>query len=201
MGSAQTSTDYRDRVCGTYLFYNGNCSNGVPSDPSYITILVEKSTMSTDSIIFTDSLQGLGQPYVRYAKLNLDSTWYSTPGYLGHFRRVDTVFIQNVWYPGPVVCYFDAKKISHIGLYNLNKKEKEWYLFPNPANNNLNILLPSNMEEISLQLLDMNGKLIKEQKFTRNAQIGVGTLPRGVYLIKLKGKDFVLNKRVVLVEF
>jgi hypothetical protein len=57
------------------------------------------------------------------------------------------------------------------------------------------------MEEISLQLLDMNGKLIKEQKFTRNAQIGVGTLPRGVYLIKLKGKDFVLNKRVVLVEF
>ena len=110
LGSAQTPTDYRDRVCGIYLLYNGNCSNGVPSDPSYITILVEKSTMSTDSIIFTDSLQGLGQPYVRYAKLNLDSTWYSTPGYLGHFRRVDTVFIQNVWYPGPVVCYFDAKK-------------------------------------------------------------------------------------------
>lgn len=65
-------------------------------------------------------------------------------------------------------------------------------LFPNPARNNISIILN---EEIDLQncrfeIYDVKGKLIKSQRLTENkSNIDINNLKKGIYIIKIVNND------------
>ena len=196
--SAQTS-DYRDAFLGLYHSTNTNGWNAAIQSPyPNVYIYVEKSLNSMDSIIITDTMQST-PPYRRYAKLNLDSTWYSSGAYYGHFKNIDSINCTSI-FPGPSYAFYDGKRITGIGLIEKKVNPILWFLFPNPAANELNIVIPGVNEDLKIQLLDINEKLITEQPFKSTTQLDVATLPKGIYIVSIKGSSINLVKRVVLVD-
>lgn len=49
-------------------------------------------------------------------------------------------------------------------------------------------------------MLDTNGKQVIAQQFKTSTQIDVSTLPKGVYVVIIKGVTVNMSKRVVLVN-
>ena len=86
---------------------------------------------------------------------------------------------------------------TNVGL-NESKKSVNIKLFPNPANQSLNIVL--NQDPQKVQLTDMLGKVI-EVSFTENGtnkySILLNNIPKGVYFLSIKTADGLLNSKFV----
>lgn len=73
-------------------------------------------------------------------------------------------------------------------------------VFPNPSNGNFTIKT-SKMEKQSLQLFDLNGKLILSQKILSDKiDIDISTLNDGVYTLIIKNFNSVIIKKIVIVH-
>ncbi|TAD84982.1 MAG: T9SS C-terminal target domain-containing protein [Bacteroidetes bacterium] len=77
--------------------------------------------------------------------------------------------------------------------------------WPNPVQSQLNVQLSSSLSErVSLQLVNADGKIVKQIEATthgkhrNNYTIGVAELPKGLYKLVLKGKSFVEAKSVII---
>ncbi|HLP22061.1 MAG TPA: T9SS type A sorting domain-containing protein [Chitinophagales bacterium] len=69
-------------------------------------------------------------------------------------------------------------------------------LWPNPANEQLNIDIESNAADITL--LDMQGRMLLQQQITNTGTINISQLQSGNYLIKIAGKEFSVVRKVVV---
>jgi len=63
------------------------------------------------------------------------------------------------------------------------------FLFPNPSKENLEISYTNKMSQI--QIIDLTGKVIKEEKFapSKNRRVEISTLNTGFYIIQVKSID------------
>ncbi len=72
-------------------------------------------------------------------------------------------------------------------------------VFPNPANNFLNILLPGNNQNMDISLLDINGKTIQKQiSNLPNTIIDLSNVDAGIYILKIQIADTVLSKKITV---
>lgn len=77
-------------------------------------------------------------------------------------------------------------------------------VFPNPATDEMNIRFSvPDARRVSIQLLDMMGRVLKERETLPSEQenheiLSVDDLPRGAYLLKLETKSGVFMEKVVL---
>ena len=181
--------DYRDPFLGLYHTATPPCVPG--NSPPHHYVLIEKDTQNTTGIFATDTMVWGANGYVHQCALNQSDSTY-TNSQLCKFIPTDSLKIATG------ACGFGAvyylRKIAPVGLFTLNNKQKEWYLFPNPAVNELNIVLLGLTEEMNLHVLDINGRLVLEQKFKTSTQIDVGDLPKGVYVVRIKGASVNLRK-------
>jgi hypothetical protein len=71
------------------------------------------------------------------------------------------------------------------GINTLNNS-KEIKLFPNPANNLINLHLPENAE---IMIINMSGKMVLQQNVNIGLNnIDISNLPSGIYFVKMQGK-------------
>lgn len=89
--------------------------------------------------------------------------------------------------------YYTEVEIVNI----LPNYQKSLTCYPNPATNLLIIELADN-EETIIEIIDMNGKVVLAQKINSTAQLNVGHLEKGVYLITLKGDSLNQVKKLVV---
>lgn len=87
---------------------------------------------------------------------------------------------------------------SGIQAQSLNTKF-DCLLYPNPAQNNFTIET-TNTEKQTLQVFDVNGKLILTQIINGKATIDASNLAEGVYNLGLISINGVVNKRLVIVR-
>lgn len=83
--------------------------------------------------------------------------------------------------------YFNGPEISEVNYYTESKGIK---IFPNPANDILNIYLANALPQIEVILYDNVGKIIKYYYFKNNSlntvrQINISDLKGGFYILKL----------------
>lgn len=98
---------------------------------------------------------------------------------------------ESNWSPGH---FFST---WYVGQPTLQKED--WYLFPNPAKETLNIVMDENMpNELVVELIDLQGKILWQQATygKRHTTIGLSRLPEGVYLIRI-----ISNNKVSLRKF
>ncbi|MEX2379635.1 MAG: T9SS type A sorting domain-containing protein [Vicingaceae bacterium] len=70
-------------------------------------------------------------------------------------------------------------------------------LYPNPVNSTLNIEIEGNRKIESIELYDLNGRLV--HRFPGNTKsIDFSTHPKGLYLIKLNSKGQEFSKKIVV---
>lgn len=107
------------------------------------------------------------------------------------FLGAQTCGAYLVCYP----MYLSATKLDEKSETNLSSIK----LFPNPANDILNIELDIFKEEaVQLKILNNLGQIVREEELTNNS-INIKDLPNGIYFINLKSnKPGTVNKRFII---
>jgi endonuclease I len=83
---------------------------------------------------------------------------------------------------------------TSVGTTNLKMEEME--LFPNPASEVLNIEFPEEVGPASVQIFDLQGRLINTYQiegFSSQISIDVSYMKSGVYIAKLNTRDIVIQ--------
>ncbi len=78
-------------------------------------------------------------------------------------------------------------EISTLGVDNFNDIKLEYLVYPNPTIDKLTLKVQNFSEEnLSYQLYDINGRLLKKNKLTgENTTISMGYLPQAVYFLRV----------------
>jgi C1A family cysteine protease len=72
-------------------------------------------------------------------------------------------------------------------------------VFPQPASEMITIIYPFNPENLNLQLLSMDGKILKTGIInSRQTELNVGNLAPGVYILKIHDSENLILKKVVI---
>ena len=113
--------------------------------------------------------------------------------------------------PNTEVIYYRLQMVDKDGSFtysqvvsvNFNAKLQTLNLYPNPVKDNLFVQLTSTKsEKLTLQVTDLQGKILQQE----DTQIGVGnvslsvntaTLPKGSYVILVKGSTMLQQKQFV----
>jgi len=75
----------------------------------------------------------------------------------------------------------------------------DFKISPNPVNDFFSLTLPNSVSEMSLQVYDIQGKLVLEEKSVlSNNNIFVGNLSSGMYIIKLFNEDSIISKKLII---
>lgn len=79
-----------------------------------------------------------------------------------------------------------------------NSLQKNIKVYPNPTSKYLNIELPQNTENRieSIEMYNLLGKKIKS--FQKNTTIDVSSFSKGIYILKIKGTDFDVQKEIII---
>jgi hypothetical protein len=83
-----------------------------------------------------------------------------------------------------------------IALYTVNN---ETNIYPNPNNGSF-VIAPNSTTKQSMQVYDVNGKLVLNQTINGKTSIDASKLNEGVYNISLQSNEGVVNKRLVIVR-
>ncbi|KEY19917.1 T9SS type A sorting domain-containing protein [Kaistella antarctica] len=78
---------------------------------------------------------------------------------------------------------------------------KEIFLYPNPAKNEF-FLKSSNKDlgKVSVEIYDQSGKLVSRQKRSFKNPVRIGSLPSGVYFVKISGSDFNYSSQLIVTK-
>ncbi len=127
-------------------------------------------------------IDGAGNSLIRQDYLTVDKHPLSG---LSYYR------LSQTDYDG-TVSYADIRSISF-------KPESLCLIYPNPASDEINVLLRDKIETITVELYDVRGKLIVSQLITKqNSKIDVSEFKKGVYYIRLMSNDLTEVKQIVI---
>jgi len=74
--------------------------------------------------------------------------------------------------------------ITDVGLKENNLNKNLFNLFPNPANNKLNVISTSNAPISNIHILDVNGKVLKT--FINEVELEIKDLESGIYFLNIQ---------------
>ena len=96
-------------------------------------------------------------------------------------------------------CKYNSNELffSLASIYDYNQNKLS--VFPNPASNNLNVIVDREQSFHLLELFDMQGrKVLSQQLWDVKNRLDIQNLERGTYLLKVYSKGQQLTKRIVL---
>ncbi len=73
-------------------------------------------------------------------------------------------------------------------------------VYPNPANNSLNISILNYSGKLNIQLFDVNGRTVLEQKvdsFNLESTINIQSLQAGIYMLKVQGDNLNYTQKII----
>jgi plastocyanin len=100
-------------------------------------------------------------------------------------------------------------KAGSTGLSAINNQITQVSLFPNPAASEVNISVPSNLSDVTLKLIGINGQEIalttSNQIFTNNSNtvltaILPNSIGNGVYFIEISAANERIYKKIVITK-
>lgn len=118
----------------------------------------------------------------------------------GYMYTFDSV--ANVWYTNPSLRLLFDKPLSV--KEGLETAKLEVSVYPNPASKNVNVYIPflNNNQEVTINLLNAEGKNIAVPALHNQKEItlDVSLLPKGVYMLKIQTNTTVISKKVLITE-
>ncbi|MEC4047897.1 T9SS-dependent M36 family metallopeptidase [Flavobacterium sp. SUN046] len=153
-----------------------------PCSPSFVD--------ARDAIIAADQATTGGQDYCMiwqvFARRGLGVNANSGDA----FNSIDEVedFTQPA--PGPncvlSVNYFDNEELFRV--------------YPNPTNGSLNLRINNYVGKVSIQIIDINGRLvndIKNEDFNIEKTLNLNALQTGVYILKVSGDNINFTQKII----
>jgi len=120
----------------------------------------------------------------------------------------DYNFVQNNIPPGNI--YYRIKEIDDDGSYvysriillNNNDAQTKYVVYPNPANNTIQVIAPYGISgNCTIELLDATGrKLMGAEMNTSSIEINTTTIPDGSYLLRINHADNISTQKVLIIH-
>ena len=93
---------------------------------------------------------------------------------------------------------FDILLCNFVGVNELKNKSFDFKIFPNPANNILNIVSSEN-QNLNVNIYNLLGKNVySENSITPISKINISDLPNGMYIISVVSENSQISKRIVI---
>jgi hypothetical protein len=86
-----------------------------------------------------------------------------------------------------------------MGINQLSLNNNQAIIYPNPTNNSF-IIETTNIEKQTIQVFDVNGKMVLTQFINGKTSLDVTNLSKGVYNLSIINSTGVVNKRLVIVR-
>jgi type IX secretion system substrate protein/putative Ig domain-containing protein len=203
--SALASNPLIDSACAGQVFYY---------NPSMID--TDGDSLSYSLIPYITGIQNTGPffPVSGYsAPTNLtinavtgELSWLNTPTTYGEYD-VD-ILIREYRHVGSSIVEMGstvfAVQLNVIccttsGIERVKENKEQINIYPNPNNGSF-VIEPSNLTKQTIQLYDVNGKLVLSQTINGKTTVDASSLNEGVYNISLLSNEGVVNKRLVIVR-
>lgn len=117
---------------------------------------------------------------------NLTGTWYNYSAQNG------TLMIRPL-FRYPYDMYVSNEKVE--------QPASDWILYPNPAQQLVNVSIPDLLGKITISILDISGRLLNQQSSTEKlSSLDIHNLPSGIYFIRLtaeNNKQYPVKKLVI----
>ncbi|GGB66148.1 hypothetical protein GCM10007424_02630 [Flavobacterium suaedae] len=104
----------------------------------------------------------------------------------------------------PIASYPASLLLDNISLMDTpagtaNIENSQFTVFPNPANNVVNIVNANNILVNAVEVVDLNGRTVKSVKFdgVSEAQINISELSSGVYMMNINTDNGSVIKKIV----
>ncbi len=112
--------------------------------------------------------------------------------YFEHTNYYYTVFADTDFiYLGATNGLYIFNNDFSNGINQLQVDNPDFLILPNPANENITVMLPNANENFNVTILNIQGEIIQEQQVKKNnAKINISNLPSGVYLIEVNNDTF-----------
>ena len=190
-------------ILSTYLKPVLNASDNVSFDNITLTTpagsgLTMASTSGTGTISFSNSAAYIlagsdSNPIKDFAQMTLTGCHIARPA--GFFYNTTTRRIEDS--TGATIAYMNALVIEKNQTGVQAAAKNSLALMPNPASKNL--LIASESPITSLQLFDVQGRMLKNlTPNTRQTIINVRNLPNGIYTVKISGPSGMSVKHFVV---
>ena len=111
---------------------------------------------------------------------------------LNHQNRIDNASSQSID-EAVFIGYFDCGGPASIAT-ELNGPDRI-SIYPNPATNN--IYISNLIENTTLKIYDINGKLVLQNKVLNKEYVDISSLPKGIYQIKFERKDWSETRKLI----
>ncbi len=88
------------------------------------------------------------------------------------------------------------------GISSFSRHEK-FAVFPNPGSGLFKIYMKNADPNLSISLINLNGQVVMEENLIssgRETELNISSLPADIYILKVRGQDFIGVGRVVKVE-
>jgi hypothetical protein len=162
----------------------GNGTITVLGDPNPTAYGVCWNTTGTPTItnskVDNGAATAVGAFTAAMTDLNANTTYYvrayATNG-------VDTSYGNEVTFSTTLVAGIVENKNSQITVY------------PNPATDAFHIVGLSNV--VTITLTDISGRKVLQQQVTDKVAVRINTLPKGIYILKIKNSEGIVERKVV----
>ena len=183
--SAVITNNFDVDAWGTATMPDGN-------DYDALRVLVEQDYSYTIQIYCSDTLTGTGSgwfpgggdtdisneihflsnhPDIRYSLVTLS---------------MDSTFVESA-------AFLNGSALSSVNTIESNI----FNVYPIPSSYNITIET-NNTSNNRYELFDLNGKLLKEDKFYNSTQVNLSNITKGTYLLKVYDERGYVNKKIIL---
>ena len=209
VGETGTALNYNDSGTFTVKVSNGACF--ALSAPLTLTKLTKPNTSE-----ITASRFAYKNDTATYKVIGLQTStfiWSIIGGTIQSGQNTNTIKVKwstgsvgivNVTEKGANLCNGTLKTYP-VGIWNTSmnniSNENEILLYPNPANNFINIqYLGNSLTNFQVAIFDILGKNILNQNVNvsnkDDQKIDITHLPKGIYVVKITGNNFTASKTI-----
>jgi len=105
--------------------------------------------------------------------------------------------------------YYRIKQFDFDGTEHISKivylhavDNEDFFMYPNPASDVINLDIYGNKEDLTIEILDGDARLVKKQSVTKDqTTIDVSSLTNGVYIVRvLRSNSVITDKKVILIK-
>jgi Leucine-rich repeat (LRR) protein len=167
-----------------YLNCQSNSLTNLPVLPNTLNLLICDSNKITCFPVFPNS--------INIASFTIDPNPYTClPNYISAMNSTDLA--------KPLCTIGDGSGCTVAGIEEITNSTIQASIYPNPTSNNFTIELNTANKQ-TLQIFDVNGKVVLNQTLNGKTNVDCSTLSEGVYNISLISNEGIVNKRLVIVK-
>ena len=104
--------------------------------------------------------------------------------------------VEDFTMPDPAMPSLQNCTSLSVSEFNL---ASQYSIYPNPANNEINISSKKNFGEVVVTLTDINGRQVLTQtvELKDSININIDALQSGMYILTIKGENIITNDKII----